>query len=60
MLIKVMYSDGSIGMLRTSRLVKLIKMNRIVAYQTFNGWIEVRRKQPSQNYEGPERRKYAL
>lgn len=32
MLIKVIYSDGSNGMLKTSRLAKLVKMNRIAAY----------------------------
>lgn len=58
MLIKVIYSDGSTGMLRTSRVVKLIKMNRIAAYLSFNGWVEVRRKQSKPDYQGPERRNY--
>jgi hypothetical protein len=58
MLIKVIYSDGSTGMLRTSRLAKLIKMDRVAAFQSFNGWVEVRRKQPNPKYQGPERRKY--
>ena len=58
MLIKVIYSDGSNGMLRTSRLAKLVKMNRIAAYESFDGWVEVRRGQSNPNYQGPERRKY--
>ena len=58
MLIKVIYADGSTGLLRTSRLAKLIKMHRIAAYQAFDRWVEVRRKQPNPNYQGPERRKH--
>lgn len=60
MLIKVLYSDGSTGLLRTSRLAKLLRMNRIAAYQSFGGWVEVRRKQSSPNYRGEERRKHGL
>ena len=58
MLIKVLYADGSTGMLRTSRLAKLVRMNRIAAYQAFDRWVEVRRKHSNPNYQGPERRKY--
>jgi hypothetical protein len=57
MLIKVIYADGSSGMLRTSRLSKLISKNRIAAYEVFDRWIEVRRKQSHSGYPGPERRK---
>jgi hypothetical protein len=57
MLIKVIYSDGSTGLLRTSRLAKLVKRNRIAAYQSFEGWVEVRRKHSNPNFQGPERRK---
>ena len=60
MLIKVIFSDGSNGMIRTSRLAKLVKMNRIAAYQSFEGWVEVRRKQSNPNYQGQERRKHSL
>jgi hypothetical protein len=56
MLIKVIYSDGSYGTLRISRLAKLTRMNRIAAYETFNGWVEVRRKKQNPDYQGPERR----
>lgn len=58
MLIKVIYADGSSGMVRTSRLAKLVKLNRIAAYESFDRWVEVRRKQSDQTYRGPERRKY--
>ncbi len=57
MLIKVIYSDGSSGMIRTSRLAKLVKTKRIAAYEATNGWVELRRKQSTSNYQGAERRK---
>ncbi len=59
-MIKVMFSDGSLGMISPSRLVKLIKLNKIAAYQPFDVWVEVRRKGNSGNYRGPERRKTSI
>jgi len=60
MLIKVIYSDGSTGLLRTSRLAKLLRMNRIAAYLSFEGWVEVRRNRSNPNYQGQERRRHGL
>jgi hypothetical protein len=60
MLIKVIYSDGFIGMLKITRLAKLVKMNRIAAYESFDGWVEVRRKLKNPDYQGPERRTYCV
>jgi len=45
MLIKVIYPDGSIGLIKTAHFTKLVKMNLIAAYQSFEGWVEIRRKQ---------------
>ncbi len=55
MLTKVIYSDGSNGMIRTDRLAKLVKMNQIASYESFNGWVEVRRKSESA-FNGEDRR----
>ncbi len=55
MLIKVIFSDGSQGMVRSSRLVKLIGLGNVAAYKPFDEWIELRRKQKSV-YKGIERR----
>ena len=62
MLIKVIYADGSTGLLRTSRLARLIKLNRIAAYQAFDRWVEVRRKQvkPELPRSGKKNRKSIL
>jgi hypothetical protein len=60
MLIKVIFTDGSTGMIKASRLGKLVKNHQIAAYQTFDRWVEVRRKQSNPNYRGPERRKQGL
>ena len=59
-MIKVMFSDGSLGMIRASRLVKLMKLGKIAAYQPFDVWVEVRRKRKSDDYIGPERRRSNL
>ncbi len=59
-MIKVMFADGSQGMISPSRLVKLMKLNKIVAYQPFDVWVEVRRKGNRGNYRGPERRKSTI
>ncbi len=56
MLIKVMYPDGSSGMIRSSALGKLTKEGTIVAFKCTEGWVEVRRKHDPSDYRGPERR----
>lgn len=58
MLIKVIHTDGSTGTVRDSSLWPLLKMGGIAAYQGSDGWVEVRRKQLSVNYRGPERRQF--
>jgi hypothetical protein len=55
MLIKVLFTDGSQGMIRTARLVEFIRMSEIAAYKPFEDWIELRRKR-NDGYMGPERR----
>jgi hypothetical protein len=59
MLIKVIFSDGSLGMVRASRLVKFVKMGKIAAYQPFDDWVEIRRKRNT-GYKGSDRRVNAL
>ena len=55
---KVIYIDGSIGVVDVSRIYDLHEENKIAAYQIYHGWVEVRRKQLSApNFQGPERRK---
>jgi hypothetical protein len=55
LLTKVIYSDGSTGMVRTSRLDKLVKASLIASYESFNRWVEVRRKSRS-TFNGEDRR----
>jgi hypothetical protein len=59
-MIKVMFSDGSQGMVKAARFVRLMKLGTIVAYRPFDAWIEVRRKGNDGVYFGPERRKPSL
>lgn len=60
MLIKVIYPDGSSGMVRSSTLGKLTKEGAIVAFKCTEGWVEVRRKHDPADYRGPERRVITL
>jgi hypothetical protein len=55
--LKVLYPDGTSGIIKASILEGLIKTGKIVAFHCSEGWVEVRRKQKSKNYLGPERRK---
>ncbi len=59
-MIKVMFTDGSLGTVKNSRFAKLMRLGKIVAYQPFDTWVEVRRKSNSAGYCGPERRKSNL
>jgi hypothetical protein len=55
MFIKVIYSDGSAGMVRSSTLGNLTQSHEIVALQCSEGWVELRRTQ-NNSHKGPERR----
>jgi len=44
-------------MVETSSINELRKEGKILAYQFFNTWVEVRRKQSNQDYQESERRK---
>ena len=56
-MIKVIYSDGTLGMVRNINLNKLILSGRVVAYKPFDVWIETRRKRRNHHrYHGLERR----
>jgi len=60
MLVKVVYKDGSTGMVRPVRLVSLLEAGEIVGFQGTEGWVEIRREMAEENengYHGPERRK---
>ncbi len=58
-MIKVMFADGSLGMVNATRFSKLMRLGNVVAYQPFDVWIELRRK-GNTDYFGPERRKSSL
>ncbi len=53
MFIKVIYSDGMPGRVRSSLLGRLMKAGEIVAYKCSEGWVELRRKQSRNEYDGP-------
>jgi len=55
--VKVIYTDGTTHMIETSRLASLVNLNRIVAYETPERWVEFRRRYADPTYRGPERRK---
>ena len=55
--LKVIYRNGTSDIAKASAADELIKTGKIIAYHTSEGWVEVRRKQISANYQGPERRK---
>ncbi len=56
--IKVIYGDGSIGVVNVSRIDDLTEEGKIVAYEIHRRWVEVRRSQASDpHFQGPERRK---
>lgn len=55
---KVIYRDGSIGVVNVSKIFDLTEEGKIAAYQVYHRWVEVRRRQVSDpNFQGPERRK---
>jgi hypothetical protein len=55
---KVIYGDGSIETVHVSKIDDLAEEGKIAAYQIYDKWVEVRRKQVTDGkYQGPERRK---
>ncbi len=56
MYLKVIYPDGTTGMVKSSTIPGLIKAGKIVAFQCSEGWVEERRKN-KERYYGLERRK---
>ena len=60
MLIKVIYSDGSTGVLRNSRLAKLLKLNRIASYRSPDGWVAVEKQAVKPQLPWSRKRKYGL
>jgi len=55
MLLKVIYPDGTPGIVQSPTVEELIKAEKIVAFHWAEEWVEVRRKRNS-DYKGPERR----
>ena len=55
MLLRVIYRNGTAGMVKAMNIDELIKEGKIVVYKLGNRWIEVRRKQ-NVGYKGTERR----
>jgi len=47
MLLKVIYTDGAFGTVRSANLEEMLKIGRIAAYQCSEGWVDVRRKSNS-------------
>ena len=56
MQIKVIYPDGTSGMVRASTIDGLMKESKIIAFHCSEGWVEVRRKSKS-TYDGVDRRR---
>jgi hypothetical protein len=58
--LKVIYEDGTEDTVNASDFVKLLRLNKIVAIQCAEGWLEIRRNEIvgfTTDYEGPEKRK---
>ena len=60
MFLKVIYRDGTAGMVKASTIDDLMETGKIFTYHCSEGWVEIRRKQSNPNYQGPERRKHDL
>jgi hypothetical protein len=59
MYLKVIYPDGTPGMVRATTIGELIRTSKIIAYQCSEGWVELRRKK-NMGYKGGERRELRL
>ena len=57
MFMKVVYPDGTSGVVKSKEIEGLIKAGKIVAFHCSEGWVEARRKQ-NVRYRGPERRAF--
>jgi hypothetical protein len=53
---KVVYPDGTAGMVKASTVEGLIKTGEIIAFHCSEGWVDVRR-QPKSTYTGENRRR---
>ncbi len=56
MFLKVIYPNGTSGVVRSKAIDGLIKAGKIIAFNCSEGWVEARRKKGNSNYSGPERR----
>ena len=56
MFLKVIYPDGTSGMVKASTIEGLMKSEKIIAFHCSEGWVEVRRKSKSA-YLGADRRR---
>ena len=57
MLFKVIYPDGSSGMVKSQMLAGLMKSGGIIAFHCSAGWVEVRRRSEASTYKGIDRRR---
>ena len=57
MFLKVIYPDGTSGMVKSSTIDGLTKEGKIIAFHCSEGWVEVRRKRNVEEYKGMDRRK---
>ncbi len=55
MLIEVIFTDGSHGRIRTSRVIEFVKKGEIAAFKPLEKWVELRRKRKDA-FMGPDRR----
>jgi len=60
MFLKVIYSDGKLGIVKSRTLDGLIKAGQVLAFHCSEGWVEARRKRNTKDYRGPERRRSNL
>jgi len=56
MFLKVIYPNGTSGIVKASIIEGLMRTGKIIAFHCSEGWVEVRRKSKSA-YSGVERRK---
>jgi hypothetical protein len=56
MLIKVLYTGGTLGKVKSSTLNNVMKSGEIIAFHCSEGWVDVRRKSKD-TYSGVDRRR---
>ena len=57
MFLKVIYPDGTSGMVKASIIEGLMKSGKIIAFHCSEGWVEVRRRRNVEEFNGIDRRK---